>query len=70
MYMRFDKLTTKLQQAISEASSIAVNSDNQYIEAQHLLLALIQQTDSNIKPILQRLEINVENQFTPEISRF
>jgi len=37
--MRFDKFTTKLQQALSDAQSLAVGADNQSIEPQHLLLA-------------------------------
>ena len=37
--MRFDKLTTKFQQALSDAQSIAVGGDNPHIEPQHLLLA-------------------------------
>ena len=37
--MRFDKLTTKFQQAIADAQSLAVGADNAYIEPQHLLLA-------------------------------
>ncbi len=39
--MRFDKLTTKFQQALADAQSIAVGQDNSYIEPQHLLLALL-----------------------------
>ena len=37
--MRFDKFTTKFQQALADAQSLAVGSDNQFIEPQHLLLA-------------------------------
>ena len=43
--MRFDKLTTKFQQALSDAQSIAVGNDQQFIEPQHLLLALLNQED-------------------------
>ena len=39
--MRQDKLTTKLQEALADAQSLAVGNDNQYIEPQHLLLALL-----------------------------
>lgn len=39
--MRFDKFTTKLQQALAEAQSTALGNDNQYIEPQHLLAALL-----------------------------
>jgi ATP-dependent Clp protease ATP-binding subunit ClpB len=40
--MRFDKFTTKLQEALAEAQSMALGADNQYIEPQHLLLALLE----------------------------
>src|SRR5574340_150481 len=52
--MRFDKLTTKFQQALSDAQSVAVGQDNQFIEPQHLLLALLQQEDSGTSSLLQR----------------
>ena len=43
--MRTDKLTTKFQQALSDAQSMALGNDNGFIEPQHLLLALINQGD-------------------------
>ncbi|TMH26144.1 MAG: ATP-dependent chaperone ClpB [Betaproteobacteria bacterium] len=39
--MRFEKFTTKLQEALAEAQSAALGNDNQYIEPQHLLAALV-----------------------------
>src|SRR5580765_4054832 len=39
--MRFEKLTTKLQEALAAAQSAAVGQDHQYIEPQHLLLTLL-----------------------------
>jgi ATP-dependent Clp protease ATP-binding subunit ClpB len=39
--MRFEKFTTKLQEALAEAQSRALGQDHQYIEPQHLLLALL-----------------------------
>ncbi|MBN9133377.1 MAG: ATP-dependent chaperone ClpB [Nitrosospira multiformis] len=57
--MRFDKLTTKFQQALSDAQSIAVGQDNPYIEPQHLLLALLQQQDGGTVSLLQRAGANV-----------
>ncbi|WP_395825394.1 ATP-dependent chaperone ClpB [Collimonas sp.] len=57
--MRFDKLTTKLQEAISDAQSQAVGNDNQYIEPVHALLALLQQDDGNATSLLQRAGVNV-----------
>ncbi|PJC04797.1 MAG: hypothetical protein CO069_02325, partial [Gallionellaceae bacterium CG_4_9_14_0_8_um_filter_60_335] len=52
--MRFDKFTTKLQQALSDAQSLAIGSDNQFIEPQHLLLALLNDADSGASSLLAR----------------
>ncbi|MDY7538093.1 ATP-dependent chaperone ClpB [Undibacterium sp. RTI2.1] len=57
--MRLDKLTTKLQEAISDAQSQAVGNDNQYIEPVHVLLALINQDDGGSRSLLQRSGVNV-----------
>ncbi len=57
--MRQDKLTTKLQEALSDASSLAVGNDNQYIEPLHLLVALLQQGDGGAQSLLQRAGVNV-----------
>jgi ATP-dependent Clp protease ATP-binding subunit ClpB len=57
--MRFDKLTTRFQQALADAQSIAVGQDNPYIEPQHLLLALLQQEDGGTASLLQRAGANV-----------
>ena len=56
--MRFDKLTTKFQQAFADAQSIAVGQDNPTIEPQHLLLALLQQEDGSTLSLLQRSGVN------------
>jgi len=58
--MRFDKLTTKFQQSISDAQSIAVGNDNQMIEPQHLLLALLEQEEGGTSSLLQRAGVNVQ----------
>jgi len=57
--MRFDKFTTKLQQAVADAQSLAVGNDNQYIEPQHLLLALLNDADSGAGSLLARAGGNV-----------
>ncbi|GJL74256.1 ATP-dependent chaperone ClpB [Nitrosomonas sp.] len=57
--MRFDKLTTKFQQALADAQSIAVGQDHAYIEPSHLLLALLQQEDGATASLLQRSGANV-----------
>jgi len=50
--MRFDKFTTKLQEAFGEAQSLALGHDHQQIEPQHLLLALLNQEDGGIAPLV------------------
>jgi ATP-dependent Clp protease ATP-binding subunit ClpB len=57
--MRFDKLTTKFQQALSDAQSLAVGADSQFIEPQHLLLALLNDADSGAGSLLARAGGNV-----------
>nr|HQU62341.1 ATP-dependent chaperone ClpB [Nitrosomonas sp.] len=57
--MRFDKLTTKFQQALADAQSVAVGQDHAYIEPAHLLLALLQQEDGVTVSLLQRCGTNV-----------
>jgi ATP-dependent Clp protease ATP-binding subunit ClpB len=57
--MRFDKLTTKFQQAFSDAQSLAVASDNNFIEPQHLLLALLTQEDGGTASLLARAGVQV-----------
>jgi ATP-dependent Clp protease ATP-binding subunit ClpB len=57
--MRLDKLTSKFQEALGEAQSLALNADNQYIESEHVLLAMLQQTDSTAKSLINRIGGNV-----------
>jgi ATP-dependent Clp protease ATP-binding subunit ClpB len=52
--MRFEKLTTKLQEAIAEAQSMALGRDQQYIEPEHLLLALLNQDDGGIAGLVSK----------------
>ena len=56
--MRADKLTTKFQEALSEAQSLAVGQDHPYIEPAHLLSAMLRQ-DEGPKALLQRAGVNV-----------
>lgn len=57
--MRFDKLTTKFQQAIADAQSIAVGNDNPSIEPQHLLSALLSQDDGGTASLLAQAGVNL-----------
>src|SRR3990167_395686 len=57
--MRIDKFPTRFQQAISDAQSLAVGNDQQFIEPQHLLLALLNQDDGSTTSLLARAGVNV-----------
>ncbi|MBC7624536.1 MAG: ATP-dependent chaperone ClpB [Aeromicrobium sp.] len=57
--MRTDKLTTRFQQALAEAQSNALANDNSYIEPQHLLMALIDDTDGGNASVLSRAGVAV-----------
>ena len=55
--MRLDKLTTKFQEALSDAQSLALGNDHAYIEPVHLLAAMLRQPDGP-KALLQRAGVN------------
>jgi ATP-dependent Clp protease ATP-binding subunit ClpB len=57
--MRLDKLTTKFQQAIGDAQSLALGNDNGFIEPLHLLSALLSQEDGGTSSLLARAGVNV-----------
>ncbi len=56
--MRLDKLTTKFQEALGEAQSLALGADHAYIEPAHVLLAMLRQSDGPTS-LLQRAGVNV-----------
>jgi ATP-dependent Clp protease ATP-binding subunit ClpB len=53
--MRFDKLTVKAQEAVQAAQSLADQGNHQALEPEHLLLALIQQQEGVVGPLLAKL---------------
>jgi ATP-dependent Clp protease ATP-binding subunit ClpB len=57
--MRLDKLTTRFQQALADAQSLAVWQENPYIEPQHLLAALLNQEDGSTASLLARAGVSV-----------
>ena len=57
--MRMDKLTSKFQQALAEAQSLALGKDHQFIEPLHVLLAFLDQDGGSIKPLLIQAAVNV-----------
>ncbi len=52
--MRIDKLTTQFQQALADAQSLAVGQDNQYIEPQHVLAALLDNQEGGSASLIAR----------------
>ncbi|MFH1714753.1 MAG: ATP-dependent chaperone ClpB [Elusimicrobiota bacterium] len=56
--MMFDKFTIKAQEALQEAQSIAQNLDQQQVDVEHLLLALLRQSEGIVVPILQKLGVD------------
>jgi ATP-dependent Clp protease ATP-binding subunit ClpB len=57
--MRLDRFTSKFQVAISDAQSLALGRDHQYIEPVHLMVALLDQNGSPIRPLLTMLNVDV-----------
>ncbi|MDO4434772.1 MAG: Clp protease N-terminal domain-containing protein, partial [Alysiella sp.] len=57
--MRYDKLTTKLQQALADAQSLALAKDHAYIESIHVLHTLLNDTTSGMGALLVKANGNV-----------
>ena len=57
--MKMDRLTSKLQMALAEAQSLAVGRDHQYIEAVHMLAALLDQQGGTVRHLLSLAQANV-----------
>ncbi|VVO11412.1 ATP-dependent chaperone ClpB [Pseudomonas fluorescens] len=57
--MRIDRLTSKLQLALSDAQSLAVGLDHPGIEPAHLMQALLEQQGGSIKPLLMQVGFDV-----------
>ncbi len=57
--MRMEKLTTKFQQALADAQSLAVGRDNQLIEPGHVMLALLDQEGGSVRPLLMKAGVDL-----------
>ncbi len=57
--MRMDQLTSKLQAALSDAQSLAVGHDNNFIEPVHLIAALLDQKGGSVRPLLSQTGFNI-----------
>src|SRR3982074_3894685 len=58
MPFRPDRLTEKTQEAIQQAQTLAQEAQHQEITPEHLLLALLQQQDGTVPPIMQQIGID------------
>jgi ATP-dependent Clp protease ATP-binding subunit ClpB len=54
LVMRLDRLTTKFQEALSDAQSMAVGKDNPTIEPAHVLLAMVRQTEGGVRGVVSK----------------
>src|SRR5690349_3531316 len=59
--MRFDKLTLKAQEALQEGQSFAERFKHSSVEVEHLLLALLSQTEGITRPLLEKLSVDSDN---------
>src|SRR5471032_60552 len=66
--MRIDRLTSKLQLALSDAQSLAVGLDHPAIEPAHLMQALLEQQGGSIKPLLLQVGFDI-NSLRKELSK-
>src|SRR5690242_15681662 len=64
--MRQDKLTTKFQQALADAQSLAIGRDHQFIEPAHVMLALLDQEGGSVRPLLMKAGVDL-NRLRSEI---
>lgn len=56
--MRLDKMTSKFQLAISDAQSLALGRDHQYIEPAHLMMAMLNQEGGSVRPLMEQIGVN------------
>jgi len=66
--MRLDRLTSKLQAALSDAQSLALGRDHQFLEPVHLMYALLQQTGSSVRALLVQTGVN-PNEMNTKLSK-
>lgn len=71
--MRLDKFTLRAQEAIQAAIELAERNQNQQVEPEHLLAAMLEQPEGVVRPILGKLAVNVQvvlNDLQAAIARF
>ncbi len=71
--MRLDRFTLRGQEAIQSAIELAERNQNQQVEPEHLLLAMLEQPEGTVRPILGKLGANVQvvlNDLQAAVARF
>lgn len=71
--MRLDKFTLRAQEAIQSAIELAERNQNQQVEPEHLLVAMLEQPEGIVRPVLGKLGVNVQvvlNDAQAAIARF
>ena len=58
--MRFDRFTIRGQEAVQEAVTLAEKTENQQVEPEHILAAMMQQAEGVVKPILGKIGANAQ----------
>ncbi|HBC56791.1 MAG TPA: type VI secretion system ATPase TssH, partial [Gammaproteobacteria bacterium] len=58
--MRLDKFTTKFQEALAEAQSLAVGRDHQFIEPVHIVYCLLTQQGGTVAPLLRQCNVPID----------
>src|SRR6266511_2008647 len=71
--MRLDKFTLRAQEAIQSAIELAERNQHQQVEPEHLLVAMLEQPEGIVRPILGKLAVNlpvVLNELQAVVARF
>ena len=71
--MRLEKFTLRGQEAIQSAIESAERNQNQQVEPEHLLLAMLEQTEGTVRPVLGKLGVNMQvilNDLQAAVARF
>jgi ATP-dependent Clp protease ATP-binding subunit ClpB len=70
--MRIDRFTAKMQEGLQESQTLASSLQHQEIMPEHLLLALLRQSDGLVRPLLEKLEVNprsIEEQLESDLAK-
>jgi ATP-dependent Clp protease ATP-binding subunit ClpB len=70
--MQLDRFTTKAQGALQDAQRIAQEHSHQALDGEHLLMALLQQSEGLVQPLLQKMGVQpsqLERELETELAR-